>query len=62
MPYFLEIIRHRGYERSDFMKNIKEKWEKFINKIADQNKSTYGEGKLHCCELKKVTEGRDIKK
>jgi hypothetical protein len=44
------------------MKKIKEKWEKFINKIADQNKSTYGEGKLHCCELKKVTEGREIKK
>lgn len=30
--------------------------EKFLETLADQNKSTYGEGGLNCCELKPVTE------
>ena len=36
-------------------KRLKEKWMKFLQTIAEQNKSTYGEGGLSCCELKDVT-------
>lgn len=39
-------------------KKIKYQWKKFLETIADQNKSTYGEGSLKCCELKSVTEGK----
>jgi len=45
-------------KRSEMMKKIGKRWKAFLDKIADQNKSTYGEGKLHCCELKKVTEDK----
>jgi len=38
------------------LNKIKRKWKKFLETLADQNKSTYGEGGLNCCELKSVTE------
>lgn len=31
-------------------------WKKFVQNLAEQNKSTYGEGGLDCCTLKEVTE------
>lgn len=40
------------------LKKFKYRWNKFLQTIADQNKTTYGEGSLKCCELKSVTEGK----
>jgi hypothetical protein len=37
---------------------IKKKWEKFLNTIAEQNKATYGEGGINCCELKDVNKAK----
>ena len=37
---------------------FKKKWKKFLDTIADQNKATYGEGGINCCELKDVTENK----
>lgn len=41
------------------LKNIKSKWQKFLEVIAHQNKTTYGEGGLKCCDLKSVTEDKN---
>lgn len=38
---------------------LKERWNKFLKIIADQNKVTYGEGGLKCCELKDATIKKD---
>ncbi|WP_278278135.1 LDCC motif putative metal-binding protein [Acidaminobacter hydrogenoformans] len=38
------------------LKKILKIWEKFLRNLAAQNKSTYGEGGLNCCELKEATE------
>jgi len=40
------------------LNNIKQKWIKFLEALADQNKSTYGEGGINCCELKTVTQDK----
>jgi hypothetical protein len=40
-------------------KNFKKKWEKFLARIANQNKLTYGEGGINCCELKDATQNKD---
>ncbi|MDA3846370.1 MAG: LDCC motif putative metal-binding protein [Vallitaleaceae bacterium] len=37
-------------------KKIKKSWEKFLKTLGDQNKETYGEGGINCCELKDVTD------
>ncbi len=36
----------------------KSRWKKFLDKIAEQNKETYGEGGLNCCELKDVIQSK----
>ncbi len=38
---------------------IKKKWKKFLDTIAEQNKATYGEGGINCCELKDVTKTKE---
>lgn len=38
------------------LNNLKKKWLRFLDTIADQNKTTYGEGGINCCELKDVTQ------
>lgn len=40
------------------LKNTKRKWKKFLEALAEQNKKTYGEGGLDCCELKNVTQNK----
>lgn len=35
------------------MKKFKDFWRKLIEEIANQNKSTFGEGGLNCCDLSK---------
>ena len=42
-------------------KKLKDKWNKFLETIAEQNKSTYGEGGLNCCELKDVNQTKKHK-
>lgn len=37
---------------------IKKKWKKFLDTLALQNKETYGEGGINCCELKDVTDNK----
>jgi len=41
------------------LKKLKNKWKKFLDNIAEQNKSTYGEGGLNCCELKDVNQAKN---
>jgi hypothetical protein len=40
------------------LNKLKKKWQKFLETIADQNKATYGEGGINCCELKDVTQSK----
>lgn len=40
------------------IKRIKLAWKTFLENLADQNKSTYGEGGLNCCDLKSVTQDK----
>jgi hypothetical protein len=37
---------------------MKKSWQKFLGTIAEQNKATYGEGGINCCELKDVTDNK----
>ena len=39
-------------------KKIKRQWQHFLATIAEQNKATYGEGVINCCELKEVTQSK----
>lgn len=40
-------------------KKFKEKCSRFINNLAQSNKSNYGEGGINCCELKDVNETKN---
>lgn len=35
---------------------LKKKLKRFLNTLAAQNKATYGEGGINCCELKDATD------
>jgi len=35
--------------------------EDVLDRIAEQNKATYGEGSINCCELKDVTQSKSNK-
>jgi hypothetical protein len=37
------------------MKKLKEKINKFLEKLTEENKKTFGSGKLDCCEVNKDT-------
>lgn len=37
---------------------IKKAWNNFLKTLAEQNKSTYGEGGINCCELKDVEKNK----
>ncbi|WP_281258005.1 LDCC motif putative metal-binding protein [Dethiosulfatibacter aminovorans] len=37
---------------------LKKRWKKFLDNLAEQNKSTYGEGGIDCCGFKNPTEGK----
>jgi len=39
---------------------FKKKWKKFLDTLSEQNKATYGEGGINCCELKDVTQGDSV--
>jgi len=46
--------------RSDYMFNeLNKKWKNFLERIANQNISTYGDGGINCCELKDITNSKD---
>lgn len=51
-------FRSCTYRCGSMLKRLKCKWKKFIEAIAAQNKTTYGEGGLNCCDLKSATEDR----
>jgi hypothetical protein len=35
-------------------KKIKASWQHFLESLAEQNKTNYGEGGINCCELKQA--------
>ena len=37
----------------NFLKNLKEKINNYLEKMAEANKKSYGSGKLDCCDLNK---------
>jgi len=43
------------------LKVIKNKWIKFINNLAQANKSNFGEGGINCCELKDANDTNNSK-
>jgi hypothetical protein len=38
---------------------LNKKWKIYLKRIANQNKSTYGDGGINCCELKDITSSKD---
>lgn len=39
---------------------MKKNWEIFLETLAKRNKQTYGEGGINCCELKDITNNKNI--
>lgn len=41
-------------------KKTKNSIKKFLDKMAEQNKTTYGNKRLNCCDLNKVNSGKKV--
>lgn len=36
-----------------FLKKLKKKWNRYLERLAESNKKQYGRGRLNCCDLNK---------